>query len=120
MARYIVLLTDGVPNNDIHGNSLTYSGEVATNTRNTINSIQQSGIDIIGAMINLDSESIEPTTGRTYRDLSEEIFGTVEDSSLSQYYYILDSEIEDTIANRIFDDLVVQVDNTPVSYTHLL
>ena len=112
MARYIVLLTDGVPNNDIHGNSLTYSGEVATNTRNTINSIQQSGIDIIGAMINLDSESIEPTTGRTYRDLSEEIFGTVEDSSLSQYYYILDSEIEDTIANRIFDDLVVQVDNT--------
>ena len=112
MARYIVLLTDGVPNNDIHGNSLTYSGEVATNTRNTINSIQQSGIDIIGAMINLDSESIEPTTGRTYRDLSEEIFGTVEDSSLSQYYYISDSEIEDTIANKIFDDLVVQVDNT--------
>ena len=112
MARYIVLLTDGVPNNDIHGNSITYSGEVAKNTKNAINSIQQSGIDIISAMINLDSESIEPSTGRTYRDLAEEIFGTENDSATSQYYYISDAEIEDTIVNKIFDDLVIRVDNT--------
>lgn len=112
MQRYIVLLTDGVPNNDINGNFGTYSGEVATRTKDKINSLQTAGVDIISAMINLDSESIEPTTGRTYKDLSEEVFGTVENPTTSQYYYITDSEIEDTIVNKIYNDLVKRIDNT--------
>lgn len=112
VSRFIVLLTDGVPNNDINGTFGTYSGEVATRTRAKIDSLQLSGIDIIGTMINLDGEKKEPTTGRTYRDLAEEIFGTVEDPTTSKYYYIEDSEIEDTIVNDIYNDLVVPVDNT--------
>ena len=110
--RYIVLLTDGVPNTTITGVTQTYSGEVATQTKNTIENIESSGIQIIAAMINLDGERVEPTTSKTYRELSEEIFGTVEAPTTSKYFYIPDSELENTIVNDIFDSLVVRVDNT--------
>src|SRR5699024_6684039 len=90
--RYIVLLTDGVPNTTITGVTQTYSGEVATQTKNTIENIESSGIQIIAAMINLDGERVEPTTSKTYRELSEEIFGTVEAPTTSKYFYIPDSE----------------------------
>ena len=110
--RYIVLLTDGVPNTTITGVTQTYSGEVATQTKSTIEEIENSGIQIIASMINLDGETIEPTTNKTYRQLSEEIFGTVENPTTSKYYYIQDEEIEDTIVNDIFESLVVRVDNT--------
>lgn len=110
--RYIILLTDGVPNNTTTGISMTYSGEVTTVTRSRIESIENSGISIIGAMINLDSEKEEPTTHKTYRELSEEIFGTEENSTLTQYFYIPDDEIENTIVNDIFDSLIIRTDNT--------
>lgn len=110
--RYIVLLTDGVPNNATDGTFGTYSGTVATRTKSKLEEIENSGIPIIAAMIDLDSETIEPTTQRTYRDLSEEIFGTEENPTTSEYFYIPDDELEDTIVNDIFDSLVVTTDNT--------
>ena len=110
--RYIVLLTDGVPNTTITGVTQTYSGEVAAQTKSTIKEIENSKIKIIASMINLDGETTEPTTGKTYRELAEEVFGTVESPTTSKYFYVSDESIEDTIVNDIFDSLVVHVDNT--------
>lgn len=110
--RYLVLLTDGVPNNATDGTFAKYSGVVASRTKNKLEEIKESGISIIGAMINLDSETIEPTTNKTYRELSEEIFGTVQNPTTDVYYYITDEDIENTIVNDIYDDLVIRTDNT--------
>ena len=110
--RYIVLLTDGVPNNAIDGTYATYGGVVATRTKNKIEEIKSSGTKIIGAMINLPAETIEPTTQKTYRELSEEIFGTIEQPLADVFYYVSDEQIESTIVNDIYDDLKVVTDNT--------
>lgn len=110
--RYVVLLTDGVPNNATDGTFATYSGKVATRTKAKLEEIKSNGTKIIGAMINLDSETVEPTTSKTYRALSEEIFGTVENPTTNTYYYITDDEIENTIVNDIYNDLIVRKDNT--------
>lgn len=110
--RYLVLLTDGVPNNATDGTFGKYSGVVATRTKSKIEEIKNANINIISAMINLDSETIEPTTGKTYRQLSEEVFGTVENPTTDTYYYITDEEIEKTIVEDIYNDLVVKIDNT--------
>lgn len=110
--RYLVLLTDGVPNNATDGTFGKYSGVVATRTKSKIEEIQNANVNIIGAMINLDSETIEPTTGKTYRQLSEEVFGTVENPTTDTYYYITDEEIEKTIVEDIYNDLVEKIDNT--------
>ena len=110
--RYLVLLTDGVPNNATDGTFAKYSGVVASRTKNKLEEIQEAGVSIIGAMINLDSETIEPSTNKTYRELSEEIFGTVENPTTDVYYYITDENIENTIVNDIYEDLIVRTDNT--------
>lgn len=110
--RYVVLLTDGVPNNATDGTFGTYSGSVATRTKAKLQEMENAGIQIVAAMINLDSETVEPTTQRTYRDLAEEIFGTEENPTTSTYFYIPDDELEDTIVNDIFNNLVVTTDNT--------
>ena len=110
--RYIVLLTDGVPNNDTNGTFGTYSGTVATRTKAKLEEIENAGIKIIASMINLNSETIEPTTQKTYRTLAEEIFGTEENPTTSEYFYVPDSDLEDTIVNDIFDSLVTIKDNT--------
>ena len=110
--RYIVLLTDGVPNNATDGTSLTYSGVVATRAKAKIEEIQDSGIQILASMINLDSETVEPTTQKTYRELAEEIFGTEENPTTSKYFYVPDAELGDTIINDIYDNLVEEEPNT--------
>ena len=112
--RYIILLTDGVPNNDLSGNYSTYSGDVATNTKAALQSIEASGISIIGAMIGLDSDTIETSTGMTYQALAEEIFGTEDNPTISSYYYIssTEDEIEQTIVEEIYSDIIVETDNT--------
>lgn len=110
--RYIVLLTDGVPNNAIDGTTSTYSGVVATRTKNKLQELESNDISVIAAMINFNGEEVEPTTNRTYRELAEEIFGTEENPTISKYFYIPDEEIENTIVNDIFDSLTETIDNT--------
>ena len=110
--KYVLLLTDGVPNNDTNGTFGKYSGTVATRTKSKLEELENSDIKVIAAMINLNGEDVEPTTERTYAELAQEIFGTEENSTTSKYFYIPDSEIEDTIVNDIFNSLVTKVDNT--------
>lgn len=112
--RYIVLLTDGLPNNDINGTFGTYSGTVATRTKAKLQDIEKNGVNIIGAMIGLNGETIETQTNKTYSALAEEVFGTVDNPTISSYYYIpsTQDEIETTIVNKIYSDIIVEKDNT--------
>lgn len=112
--RYIVLLTDGVPNNNISGTFATYGDAVTTSTKAKLQSVEQSGIQIIGAMIGLDSEKVETQTNKTYQALAEEVFGTTSNPTISSYYYINDTaeEIESTIADKIYSNIIVETDNT--------
>lgn len=112
IAKYLVLLTDGLPNNAIDGTFGEYSDNVISRTKTKLEEIESKGIQIIGAMINLSNEDSEVTPGKTYKELSEEIFGTEENPSISKYFYIPDGEIEDTIVNDIFNSLILTIDNT--------
>lgn len=111
--RYIVLLTDGVPNNATDGTFATYSGTVATRTKAKLQSIEQSGIKVIGSMIGLDGEKIEVQTNKTYKALAEEVFGTIQAPTISKYYYIPDNrdEIETNIVDDIYANIVSVADN---------
>ena len=108
--RYVIVLTDGVPNNVVGGPTLTYSGEVATKTKATIQSLQNSGIEVYTVMTGLNGESIEPSTQRTYVSLAEEIFGTTAAPTVDKYFYIADNQIEETIANTVYNEIVTTLD----------
>ena len=116
--KYLILLTDGVPNNSV-GTSLTYSGNTAKNTKATLKSIQDSGINIITVMTGVnstyqpdpDGTSSTEAAGKTYKDLAEEIFGTQESPTYGKFYYVLDESVENTITKDVYQDVSVVIEN---------
>lgn len=110
--KYLILLTDGVPNNNIHGVFSSYEGEVFKTTNDKLSEIQSNGIEIITVMAGLESQKVEPTTQKTYQALAAQIFGTESSPKYGQYYDVADSEIEDTITNKIYQDIIHKIDNS--------
>lgn len=104
--KVLVLLSDGVPNNDTHGHFSSYSGEVAANTKAKLQALDKKGINIIGSMIGLNGEETEPLTNKTYQALAEEIFGTQDNPTVGKFYYVQDKEIYKTLNETIANSLV--------------
>ncbi len=110
--KYIILLTDGVPNTAVGGITYTYSAETATQTKATLQSLETDGIQVVSAMIGLNSTVVEPTTQLTYRALAEEIFGTPEAPTVGKFYYVPDKDIETSICETIYSNIVDTSMNT--------
>lgn len=110
--KYIILLTDGVPNTAVGGPTFTYSSDTATKTKATLESIDKEGINIISAMIGLNENVVEPTTELTYKYLSEEIFGTSSEPTVGKFYYVSDKNIETSICDTIFSNIIDTTVNT--------
>jgi len=108
--RYIIVLTDGVPNNAVGGPTLTYSGEVASKTKATIQTLRNSGISIYTVMIGLDGQTVEPSTGITYKGLAEEVFGTTVTPFVDKFFYVSDSQLETTITNSVYQEVMSTLD----------
>lgn len=111
--KYIILLTDGVPNTAVGGPTQTYSGEVTTKTKATLKSIIDAGINIATVMTGVDSTyQPDPTgatsasaAGKTYQNLAEEVFGTEANPSYGSFYYVSDANVETTIVNKVYIDV---------------
>lgn len=104
--QYIILITDGVPNDDIHGNTLQYSDIVLENTRKKLLELDEKGIKLISVLAGVSS-AVEPSVGFTYEELAEKVFGTEENPTAGKYYFINDSEIKDIIENNVFNDIEI-------------
>ena len=109
--KYIILLTDGVPNTAIDGPILTYSGEVETKTKAKLLSLENADINIFAMMTGVQNVE-EPTTGLTYKELAERVFGTSEEPTVGKFYYIPDSQIEKTVCETILEDMAPGTDST--------
>ena len=116
--KYLILLTDGVPNNSV-GTSMAYSGDTAQNTKTTLKSIIDNGINIITVMTGVNSTyqpdpsgNLSPdAAGKTYKDLAEEIFGTQEQPNYGKFYYVSDETVEDTITKDVYNDVKIVIKN---------
>lgn len=109
--KFIVLLTDGVPNATIGGPILTYSGETATKTKAKLQQIDSEGVTIFSVMTGVPNIE-EPTSGKTYKALAEEIFGTQENPTVGKFYYIPDSKINETITETVLSNFIDTSANT--------
>lgn len=113
--KYLILLTDGVPNTAVGGPVMTYSGQVTTKTKATLKSIVDNNINIITVMTGVDS-SYQPdadgntspdAAGKTYKDLAEETFGTQESPLFGKFYYVTDENVQNTITNDVYSNVMV-------------
>lgn len=113
--RYIVLLTDGVPNTAVGGPTMTYGTEVTNKTKETLSNVISNGINLVTVMTGVSSEykpnQPDTDTPKTYLELATDIFGTQANPSYGKYYYVTDSEAAKTITEDVYSDVVKYYDN---------
>lgn len=109
-SQFIILLTDGVPNISLGTNKIEYSGTTATNTKNALTKLNNNKIQILSMMTGV-TDNTESQTGKTYKALAEEVFGTPEKPTVGKFYYITDNEIEETVSKTILNQLIAPEDD---------
>ena len=109
--KYIIVLTDGVPNMNV-GNSdlvkIEALEKVISTTKETLLSLKD--INVISLLTGIDDEKAtvrtDGTNSYTYGQVIEGVFGTEEKPTIGKFYKINDKEIEKTITEEIYSDLV--------------
>jgi len=109
--KYMIILTDGLPNLAVGYNDLvTYDGltNVINETKTTLTSLNN--IDVYTMLTGINNEEAtfktDGTKTYTYGQVIQEVFGTETQPTKGKFYKINDSEIEKTITEKIRNDLM--------------
>ena len=105
--KYMIVLTDGVPNVAIGSNNPYYSDTTITQTKEQLQTLETDDIQITTMLTGIDDESYVPNgTDKHFGEIIEEIFGTPENPTAGNFYYVTDDQIETTITENIYNDLL--------------
>lgn len=109
--KYMIILTDGLPNLAVGINDLvTYDGltDIINQTKSTLKSL--TNVDVITMLTGIDNEEAtfrtDGTNTYTYGQVISELFGSMEAPTKGKFYKIDDAEIEETITDKIYHDLL--------------
>ncbi len=103
--KYLIVLTDGVPNVAINYDKPYYSDDVIAKTKSKLQGLASKGINTITMLTGIDDESTIPTgITKSFGQIINEVFGTNENPTAGSFYYITDDKIESTI-NTIYNSL---------------
>ena len=109
--KYMIVLTDGLPNIAIGYNDLTsYKGltDVITATKATLKSLDN--VDVMTMLTGIDTEDatfrMEGVNKYTYGQVIQEVFGTESKPTVGKFYKINDNQIEKTITETIYRELL--------------
>ena len=111
--KYMIVLTDGIPNVALDYDGMYYSDDVINKTKAQLQALDTAGYNVITMLTGITEAEDVPATrpdDKTYGDIIEEIFGTESAPTVGKFYYVQDSEIEQTITNDIYNDLL-PIDN---------
>ena len=114
--KYVVVLTDGLPNVALDYTGLPFSEDVVNKTKSRLQSLgnKYSLVVMLTGISNPDARVTYASDGSeiTYNQYIESVFGTTTSSASPSYkgkfYYISDSQIEKTIQEDIYGDLLPQ------------
>lgn len=105
--KYIIILTDGVPNVAIGYNNPYYSQSSIDKTKATLKDLTTSNINLVTMLTGITiGDSIVAGQNKTYNQIISEIFGSQTAPTAGKFYYISDSDIENTIKTTIYNDLL--------------
>ncbi len=105
--KYMIILTDGVPNLAIDYDGTYYSDDVINKTKSKLTNLDASGIDITTMLTGIDNEDyLPPSVSKNYGQIIKEIFGTSENPTVGNFYYVTDDKIEETITDDIYNSLL--------------
>ena len=104
--KYIIVLSDGVPNVAIDYDKNYYSDDVISKTKAELQSLSNITDNIYIMLTGIkNGDSVASPSTKTYNQIIESIFGTEEKSTIGNFYYIADDKIADTIST-IYNSLL--------------
>ena len=109
--KYMVLLTDGVPNYSLAQNTFNTGEITITHTRGKLEQLTNDGIRIITVMsgllstdyITIDNDNNETIRSRAYAEL---IFGSSANPKFGEIYYTSYDNVEQVITENVLTDIV--------------
>lgn len=106
--KYMIVLTDGVPNIAINFDKNYFSDDVIKKTNTALANVEKNNISLITMLTGISEPDKNPlpTVDKTYAQIISEIFGTQEKPTAGKFYYIQDDKIEETITKDIYNNLL--------------
>ncbi len=106
--KYMIVLTDGVPNIAIDFDKNYFSDDVIKKTYTALANVEKNNISLITMLTGISEPDKKPlpSVDKTYAQIISEIFGTQEKPTAGKFYYIQDDKIEETITEDIYNDLL--------------
>ncbi len=104
--KYMIVLTDGVPNIAVNYDKNYYSDDVIAKTKQTLLNTTNNGIQLFTMLTGIVDENYVPLGNKSYGQIISEIFGSTETPTTGKFYYVTDDKIEETITNTIYEDLI--------------
>lgn len=114
--KYMIVLTDGVPNIAVNYDGSYYSDDVISKTRQTLINTTNNGIQLFTMLTGIADENFVPIGDKSYGEIISEVFGSQESPTAGNFYYVTDDMIEETITNTIYEDLI-PTDKTFTNFT---
>lgn len=104
--KYMIVLTDGVPNIAVNYDKNYYSDDVISKTKQTLINTTNNGIQLFTMLTGITDENFVPIGDKSYGEIISEVFGSQESPTAGNFYYVTDDMIEETITNTIYQDLI--------------
>lgn len=105
--KYMIVLTDGIPNVAIDYDKNYYSDDVIQKTNQQLKAIETQGIELITMLTGIKDEAYVPaTTTKNFGQIIQEVFGTQTNPTAGTFYYVTDKDIEKTITDDIYKALM--------------
>lgn len=104
--KYMIVLTDGVPNVSLGHNNPYYSDDTINATKAKLQAIEKQNIKLFTMLSGISDESYVPSgTTKTFGEIINEVFGTAETPTAGTFYYVSDDKIEETVTT-IYNSLM--------------
>ena len=98
--KYMIVLSDGVPNVALNYDKNYYSDDVITKTKTELQSLSNLADNVYIMLTGItQGNAVATPSTKTYDQIIESIFGTEKQPTIGKFYYIDDSKITETINN---------------------
>lgn len=105
--KYIIVLSDGVPNVAINYDKNYYSDDVIEKTKSELESLSDITNNVYIMLTGISNgDAVAVPSTKTYNEIIESVFGTTENPTIGKFYYVTDDKIEDTITSDIYKNLL--------------
>ena len=89
--KYLIVLTDGIPNVAVDYDNQVFSDDVIAKTNTQLKALGTQGINVITMLTGIANENISPIEGRpTNKEIITSVFGTTENPTAGKFYYVTD------------------------------